>query len=1079
MTDQGAHFRLHAAAGATASSRGSGLVLDEAQQQVVSAVARPGHGPLLVLAGPGTGKTTTIVEAVAARVRAGTPVAQVLTLTFSRKAAQELRTRITSALPCAVAEPVAWTFHAFSYRLIGEAWATGLGGAPGPTERPRLLSGPEQDVVVRELLAGSDRVSWPRELLPALGTRGFADELRALLARARSVGLDADRMLEVATGRTDWAAAAEFLAEYLDVLALSGSVDYAELVGQAVSWAESDAGRAALQGRYSLVVVDEYQDTDPQQERLLQALAGGGRDVVVVGDPDQSIYAFRGAEVRGIVEFPDRFPPSGVSPRPAPTLTLQVARRSGAELLTASRRVAERLPGGRLPTEVVRQHRSLRPAEGLASGSVEVYAHTSAGAELRHVSDLLRREHLEHGTSWGSMAVLVRSGTTSIPPLRRALGLAGIPVEVAGDELPLARDPSVAPLLLALGVAVDPTSLAPDVAHQLLTGPLGRADPARLRRLGRLLRQSAREALVERGAPPLPPPADVLVRDALADPRELVLLPDELTAPVERLAGLLERAREAVLAGASAHDVLWQLWSGARWRRALEAAAFGGGAAARAAHRDLDAVVALFEAASRSESRVRHRGVAAFLAELSAQQIPGDTLAERGLRPDAVRLLTAHRSKGLEWDVVVVPGVQEDSWPDLRRRGSLLEPDRLAADGPAAPTPPSVLLAEERRLFYVAVTRARRRLVVSTVAVNDAEGTRPSRFVAELGVHPVAVEALPVRPLSMSGLVAELRATAVDPGAEPALRDAAVERLAGLVRDGVGAADPDRWWGVLELTHADPVRDPDEPIRLSGSSLETLVTCPLRWFLAHEAAAEETRSVAMGFGSVVHALAEEIAHGDTPAELSALDERLDVVWQHLGFEARWQSTREREQARMALSRLLHWMASDRRRSLVAAEERFEVELTVEGPTGPRPVLLRGYVDRLELDDGGRVHVVDYKTGRSKPTNKSVADHVQLGVYQHAVRHGAFDALEVPRDPGGAELVQLRHDAGRKAGGPYVQPQGALDVDGQGRSFVDDLLEEAVQTIDVELFPPRPSDRCRTCSFTAACPAQDTGRQVVS
>ncbi|MFZ0324187.1 MAG: ATP-dependent DNA helicase [Actinomycetes bacterium] len=1073
MSDSPNHYRLRPTADASRA-----LVLDPAQQRVVDTVAQPGHGPLLVLAGPGTGKTTTIVESVAARVAAGTPVGEVLALTFSRKAAQELRTRISAALPQAVAEPVAWTFHAFSYRLIGEAWASEP-AASGWSDRPRLLSGPEQDVVLRELLAGAEDVPWPTDLAAALQTRGFADELQSLLSRARCVGLDSDRLREVATGRADWAAAADFLAEYLDVLALSGSVDYAELVGQAVGWAQSERGREALHNRYSLVVVDEYQDTDPQQEQLLSALAGGGRDVMVVGDPDQSIYAFRGADVSGIVEFPDRFRSAGAPPSAARVLTLAVSRRSGSALLEASRRIAERLPGELLPSTAVKQHRALQPAASVPPGSVEVYEHASAGSELRHVSDVLRREHLENGTAWGSMAVLVRSGTTAIPAIRRALTLSGVPVEVAGDELPLALDPSVAPLLLALRVAVEPSSLTSDVAQRLLLSPLAGADPAGLRRLGRVLRQAARESLVDQGEAPLPPAADVLIRDAVADRRELTLVSDDLSAPVERLATVLAQARELAGSGASAYDVLWLLWSATPWRRSLERAALGGGATSRTANRDLDAVVALFEAASRTETRVKHRGVLAFLDELQAQQIPGDTLAERGVRPDAVRLLTAHRAKGLEWDVVVLPSVQEGSWPDLRRRGSLLEADRLTVDGPTDPATAAVLLAEERRLFYVAVTRARRRLVVSSVSANDADGTRPSRFVSELGVPPVPVQALPQRSLTMAALVGELRAVTVNQSAPADLRAAAAQRLGQLVVDGVHAADPDRWWGVRDQTQAGPVRDQTTALRLSGSSLEGLVRCPLRWFLEHEAAAEESRSVAMGFGSVVHALADEIAQGDTPPDLEVLDQRLDLVWHELGFDARWQSTRERDEARAALMRLLHWLAAERGRRFVASEQRFDLQLTIDGRDGPRPVALRGFIDRLELDDDGRVHVVDYKTGRSKPTNTAVGEHVQLGVYQYAVTHGAFDHLGVPAVAGGAELVQLRHDAARKAGGPYVQPQEPLGVDDDGRTFVDTLLQDAVESIDAELFAPKPGDVCSTCPFTIVCPTQSAGRQVVS
>ncbi len=189
-----------------------------------------------------------------------------------------------------------------------------------------------------------------------------------------------------------------------------------------------------------------------------------------------------------------------------------------------------------------------------------------------------------------------------------------------------------------------------------------------------------------------------------------------------------------------------------------------GGQSARLAHRDLDAICALFDAAARSEEQSGHVGLREFLDTLSAQEIPADTLAERGVRGDAVRLLTAHRSKGLEWDLVVVAHVQEGAWPDLRRRNTLLGADRISRDGLVPPLTTSALLAEERRLFYVAATRARRRLVVTAVASPDDDGEQPSRFLGELGAGaPVHQQGRPRRPLSLAGLVADLRRTAADP----------------------------------------------------------------------------------------------------------------------------------------------------------------------------------------------------------------------------------------------------------------------------------------------------------------------------
>ncbi|WP_224283398.1 ATP-dependent helicase, partial [Streptomyces sp. LS1784] len=413
-------------------------VLDAYQRAVVEHAG----GPLLVLAGPGTGKTTTLVEAVARRIEDGTDPERILVLTFSRKAATELRDRMSGRLGSSAAAPQATTFHSFCYALLRahqdpEDYAEPL----------RLLSGPEQDVMVRELLAGgaedaklgSTRIEWPLDLRACLTTRGFADEVRAVLARSRELGLGEAELERFARGvqRPDWAAAAHFLADYLDVLDLRGVLDYAELVHRAVLLAERPEVGEQLRRRYEVVFVDEYQDTDPSQVRLLRQLAGGGRDLVAVGDPDQSIYAFRGADINGILDFPQTFRQADGSP--AEVKVLRVSRRSGAVLLAASREVARRMPMGRLPADKLAQHRALLPSR--EGGRVEVYTYPTPGAELDSIADLLRRAHLEDGVPWGEMAVLVRAGARSIPGVRRALGAAGVPLEIDGDDLPLREEP--------------------------------------------------------------------------------------------------------------------------------------------------------------------------------------------------------------------------------------------------------------------------------------------------------------------------------------------------------------------------------------------------------------------------------------------------------------------------------------------------------------------------------------------------------------------------------------------------------------------------------------------------------------
>ena len=636
--------------------------LDEAQQAVVDHAG----GPLLVLAGPGTGKTTTIVAAVADRIeRRGLDPERVLVLTFSRKAAAELRERITARLRRTTREPLAMTFHSYAYALARREFV--LAG----DEPPRLLSAPEQLLEVRRMLRGEAQdggARWPEALRPALAARGFAEEVRDLLLRAAERGLDGRGLGQLGKlrGRDDWVAAAAFLDRYAARFDLAPvpAYDYAEIVRIAAALLTREEIRQRERAAYDVVFVDEYQDSDPAQESLLLALAGDGRELIAVGDPDQSIYEFRGADVRALTEFPERF--RTAAGQPAPVIALQTCRRSGTVLLAASRRVARRLPRGLIG------HRDLI-AGNPAPGEIRILIADSSTQEAALVADTLRRAHLADGVPWSSMAVLVRSAARQVPLLRRALTAAGIPVTVAGDELPLADEPGTRPLLLLLRCALRPALLDEQTAAELLCGPLGGTDALGLRRLRRSL-----GLLAEAGGDRARGGGGDLLAEALLDPRDLAALPDSVAGPARRVARLLAVAKAAIKADGNAEDVLWAIWDASGLAPQWQQESAAGGAVGAAADRDLDAVLALFDKAAHFADTMPPGSPGLFADSLAGQEIVGDTLAERAVRDNCVRVLTAHRSKGLEWDVVVVAGVQEETWPDLRLRGSVLGAGELA-----------------------------------------------------------------------------------------------------------------------------------------------------------------------------------------------------------------------------------------------------------------------------------------------------------------------------------------------------------------------------------------------------------------
>jgi RecB family exonuclease len=377
----------------------------------------------------------------------------------------------------------------------------------------------------------------------------------------------------------------------------------------------------------------------------------------------------------------------------------------------------------------------------------------SPASETAYVAHALREAHLLHGVPWSRMAVVLRSTTLQLPAIQRGLAASGVPTVTHAEDLPLHLQPAVAPFLLLLRCALEPAVLDEEAAVALLHSPLGGADPLAERRLRQGLRALALAAGDRR-------PSGELLVDALRDPAGLDAVERRWAMPAQTVARLIATAREAAAApGATAEQVLWSVWRASglaeRWyglsTRGAPVEPGGEGGRARqwraeAADRDLDAIVVLFDAAARFVDRLPGARTEVFLDHVLGQDLPADSIAPSADRGEAVRLLTAHAAKGLEWDVVVLAGVQEGIWPDLRLRGSLLGSERLvdflagrAASGPAAVVgQTSALLDEERRLFYVAATRARQQLIVTAVASASVGGSdseeQPSRFLAELGL---------------------------------------------------------------------------------------------------------------------------------------------------------------------------------------------------------------------------------------------------------------------------------------------------------------------------------------------------------
>ena len=1020
-------------------------------------------GRLKVLAGPGTGKTATLVEAVAERVMVrGIAPEQILVLTFSRRAADDLSGRIARRLGLTTRESMVRTLHSYAYSVLrGRA---GRAGEP----LPRLLAADESDRMVRDLLAGhlaEGGGRWPGYLGGALLSPTFAAELREVLLRAAGQGISPARIIEVGRRhkRPEWIAAGFFAREYQQVSDLRQGVsgfgvalDQAELTAAALEALQRDDLLAQEQRRIRRIFVDEYQDVDPAQVRLISALAEGADELVVFGDPDQAVYAFRGAEATALQKVDVDA-----------TVALGLSRRLPPAVLVATRRLAAQLPG-------YTTHRDLVAPADSPAGQVDVRVFASAGREASYVADVLRRAHLLDAIPWGSMAILLRSPAAGSAAVSRACAIAGVPIVFGGGNEALSADPVVAALLTVLECGVDPSTMTGELAIDLMSSPFADMDALALRRIRRALR-SAR--------PGEGPSADLLAAVLGGAPA-----PDTVTAdllgPVLRVRELIGIARSGA-ANPAAEQVLWHVWQASELEPALVAAVERGGSTGQRADRALDAVLSLFAMASDLAQRIPLAGVRAFLDQVRGHQLPSAQVPRQ--TGDAVMVLSAHAAKGLEWDVVAVVGVQEGTWPDLRARGSLLDGGELldrAAGLPVGDHSPA-LLAEERRLFYVAATRTRRQLVCTGVASQDLV---PSRFLQELaGGDEVTVEQDALssggrhrdrRGLHLTELLADLRQVVTDPRSTPADTAAAASHLAELAAHGVHGARPHDWYGLPSLSTEQAPIAPGAQLRVSPSLIESLETCALRAVLERRGGRTEAGQAQVE-GVVVHAMAHGLAKGVPEGELRS------EIEDFLASQTRlppWQLSRTRRALLSMLEAAQVWVSSNHPpRALIGSELDMDLLLPDDDDAGPsQRVRLVGRVDWLsELPDGSLV-VTDFKTGASVPTLADAQANPQLAAYQSAISLGAFaDAFEsvdrpAPRSggerrPGGAELVYLR------SGKPKVLQQDPQSAEST-KAFLGSIRSAAAHLASATAWAQENS-RCERCPVRGSCPLQNEGRQV--
>jgi superfamily I DNA/RNA helicase/RecB family exonuclease len=1045
------------------------VVLPGGTSAELAAALPPGN--LVILGGPGSGKTA-LLEATVHHLLAQ-PGGPARLLTSSRQAAVASTERLLGALAGASGGALGCvTWYAFARGLV-----TSHADLLDYRGEPRPLSGPEQWSLVRSLLQlDQPAVDWG-PLAPLVDTRAFTDELAEFVLACERRLIDPEELRDRARAedRPNWVPAAAFLALYGDHLALQDSVDQAGLVVQAGDLLEDRPDvLAATVAQVGTLLVDEAQELDPAQLRLLMLLVDGGARAILAGDPAGTIDAFHGATPGALPGWADRLG--------ATVVRLERSHRLGGPGLDAVRRL--QAAGTASPVAL----------RGGGTTTVEAARYPGPAEEAEATARLLREAHERDGLPCGRMAVLLPSTRRLAGPTRRALERFGVPYRLGAGERQLVAEPIVGHVLDLFRLALDPAR-ADELLPSLLTSPLGGLDPGELRALRRAAlladRSLADHVRARAVPPPLPaePPAatptDLTASDGPAEPvaavpplgdadpateadeaappeheegpargRSALVLDPGLVGRVERLCELLERA-EGWVTELDADACFWEVWRTAPAFSELILRAEVDPADADV-QRQLDALTAFSRALSLFVDGRPGASMRTYLDVVERADFASDPwLPPAMARADAVAVLSVNAAKGQEFDLVVVAGCLEGSLPQTTWPQGLFEAWRLDGDpGPVARA--EAVLDAERRRFTLAVSRARDRVVFTASRV-DGRG-EPSRFLRELGLEvpsdPPAPDPAPLGALEAAG---SLRRVAGDRDRPAAERLAAATTLAA-----IPGVDPATWWWRRERT-VDP-----EPIaaegrlRTSYSRIGTYEDCHLRYFFGSVAGLDDRSSYQMAFGRLMHTIFELAAKGDIanrPEDLkAAYRARFNPAW----FPSRaiaYQYWRDG----MGMLELWHRGEAEAARQALRFEVAFEMEVGGH--------VVRGRIDRVDRGPDGGIVLLDYKTARTPAHEDEAERSLQLAIYY----------LAALRDP---ELASLGHPVEMQLVYPARARQGRFTRVSQHpapdhATKVEQRLLALLDGAAAESFDPNPHADCRMCAFKPICPMWPQGEEFLA
>jgi DNA helicase II / ATP-dependent DNA helicase PcrA len=1057
------------------------------------AISHP-MSPGVVVAGAGSGKTAVMAARVvylglvaSGRLEAGHRGAmpsRILCLTFTNKAAEELSRRVLAAAEGLGLqegeEPTVLTYHAFAARLLDD-YGLRMGLEPGQM----LLSEAQRWQLMASLLADAEFEAWEVRSDYIVGEAlKLADQLAnhlvtpdAVMARDRRMAesdeFRKEREERIRTAVLKRIELCGLVEAYLEAKAERKAIDYGDQIALAVQLVDEHPEIAdEFRERFPAVLLDEYQDTNIAQARLLGSLFGPGHPVLAVGDPDQNIYAWRGASLRNILLFPDEF---GTEELQAERRPLYVNFRSGSRILDVANEVI-----GKVPSERRAEDKELRPHPDRGSGEVEAFVATHDRAEAQAIARLITERRAQGGLRWQDFAILCRKRRL-FGPIAEVLREAEIPVEVV-DLGGLLIIPEVVDVVSWLRLLDDPSR---NVAlARILMGPRWRIGYRDMRVLAQWSMRKNRELEGSMpGEDDMPGDVAFALVESLdhLDDQDMEGLSPEARERLKEFRVLLEEMRAEAATGALGDLVEAVIDRSGLWRE-LEAAP---GEAAIGARRNLLNLVQHVAAFSPVEGEATLSTLVTYLD--TAEATEDDLEPAQPSDADTVKLLTIHKAKGLEWPVVFVPGLAEhQGWasslfPDTSRGPNPLTqpatlPFELRGDADVLPEYTGDLKQfkrdlrdrgeeEERRLCYVALTRARDALIVSCAHWYEgpSDPFHPGRFYLEVSKHPaprvlfqdeqpegnpvIAARAeraarwpLPARPSDVDAMFEEgWHRAAVETVDRP---EAVDRRVAGLSASD-GARFRQRLSGHLEraglIEERTRAGDPlVVPATLSVTGLIAYETCPKLFYWSNVRPLPRSPNPAARRGSEIHRWIELQTRGQTT--LIELDEPPDL------------STEERMAEVPPEERLRQAFRASRFADKVPLYAERPFILYLDG------MVVRGRIDAVFGEPDGPWEIVDYKTGRV-PSEDDPLLGLQLDVY-------ALACVEIwKKRPEDLMLTYFYLSEGKEVSRRADDLAGARD-----------RIRRTLQGIVEGRFEPTPGEQCRWCDFLSFC---DAGRAYVA